>query len=558
MARLAVARHDWLPENGADPRRDLTFVAGATLCVLSDAPGGGWLTGRAAAPLKKLDGKPGDPQLEQPVGIFPACMVELELGGATCKITAASHNGWGTGTLRSGRAYWFPRADPTRIQFTVPTMTAAGGGRRGGQQAVVARHAWNEETGADPRTDAAFEAGDELLVSTGPGQWWATARAAGQAHERAVKTLLDSGANARLPDSAGLTPLMAVAVLAARPPSAEERAAVADETHGLTTLALRRRAARAGVPAERLEAAADEGVAHAKGATLDLLQRALSAARGDTAALPLLRLLLARGAGVDIDNVRGSDGATAFHLVCAHGLPGCIEALVQAGCDVRKRNAAGMTGRQLAEERAPTTLGLQRLRGCVPLLSSRASLHTAVSLADPSTELDQDHQQAAKHADWPKKLETRLQRDLVAAARRGDGVAIGRLLDGDCEVNSLLSTKHLPDDGSGSRNWGWGHETTALLAAILRTPSGIFPASLLPVPLAPSARPDRVKPVQLAFLRRGENAHKAARTTGLLDEDDQGCAEGMCSFCHVEGRKDVPVFQGSTCCVELPHRRRRG
>lgn len=551
----AVARHDWLPESpGFDPRCDLAFATGTTLVVVSDAPGGGWLTGRVAAPLKRLDGKPGDPHRVHKVGTFPACMVELGPRG----VPAASHCGWGTGMLSSGRAYWFPVADPRRIQFTMPTAAASGGG----QQAVVAQYAWNEATGADPRTDVAFEAGDELLVSAGPGQWWATARAAGRAHERAVVMLLDSGANARLPDSAGLTPLMAVAVLAARPPSAVERAALADETHGLKLRALRRRAAQAGVPSERLDAAADEGVAHAKGATLELLQRALSAARGDAAALPLLRVLLARGAGVDIDEARNSDGATAFHLACAHGLPACVEALVQAGCDVRKRNTAGLTGRQLAEEHAPSTLALQRLRECVPLFASRPDPHAAVSLSPSEQEDGEDAESVIKppkHTDWghKKKLETNFQRDLARASRRGDVVAICRLLDGGCEINALLSTKGLSDDGSGCRDWGWGHETTALIAAILNTPSGIFPASLLAVPSAPSAAFIHAKPVQAAFLRRsvGVNVLRLLRPTGVLDDEEQRpCEEGMCSFCHAEGRMDVPVFPGSTCCVELPHR----
>ena len=130
--------------------------------------------------------------------------------------SAATHNGWGTGTLRSGHVYYYPVAQPTAVQFSAPvadvvrpsTTHANAAGSLQQPTTVVAQHAWNESTGADLHTDCAFEAGDELTVSECPGQWWMTGRVrGGSARERAVRFLLQNEANLRLPDSSGVTPL---------------------------------------------------------------------------------------------------------------------------------------------------------------------------------------------------------------------------------------------------------------------------------------------------------------------------------------------------------------
>ena len=86
---LCVTRHDWTAEAGADPESDLLFSAGNSIAIISGAPGG------------RLAGEP-PPDVDEPqVGIFPACMVER---GPEHERSAATHNGWGTGTLRSGRS----------------------------------------------------------------------------------------------------------------------------------------------------------------------------------------------------------------------------------------------------------------------------------------------------------------------------------------------------------------------------------------------------------------------------------------------------------------------
>ena len=54
---------------------------------------------------------------EPEVGIFPACMVER---GPEHERSAATHDGWGTGTLRSGHVYYYPVAQPTAVQFSAP------------------------------------------------------------------------------------------------------------------------------------------------------------------------------------------------------------------------------------------------------------------------------------------------------------------------------------------------------------------------------------------------------------------------------------------------------
>jgi ankyrin repeat protein len=64
--------------------------------------------------------------------------------------------------------------------------------------------------------------------------------------------------------------------------------------------------------------------------------------------LEVLRLLLARGAAVDA-LVDEKERWTAFHFACLENQPDCAEALARAGCDVRLKNALGLTGWQIAE-----------------------------------------------------------------------------------------------------------------------------------------------------------------------------------------------------------------
>ena len=47
---------------------------------------------------------------------------------------------------------------------------------------------------------------------------------------------------------------------------------------------------------------------------------------------------------------------TAFHLACLANAPGCVEALVQAGCDVRIKDNDGNTGLQIAKAAGHTAV----------------------------------------------------------------------------------------------------------------------------------------------------------------------------------------------------------
>jgi hypothetical protein len=70
--------------------------------------------------------------------------------------------------------------------------------------------------------------------------------------------------------------------------------------------------------------------------------------------LKVLRLLLKRGAVVDA--VALKKGNTAFHFACHSNQTGCMEALVNAICDISIMNKDGYTGRQLAEGKGHTAL----------------------------------------------------------------------------------------------------------------------------------------------------------------------------------------------------------
>ena len=58
-------------------------------------------------------------------------------------------------------------------------------------------------------------------------------------------------------------------------------------------------------------------------------------------------LLLDRGANLNAPS--DSAGGTAFHCACSCNHPGCVEALVWAGCDTAAKTKAGHTGKQMAE-----------------------------------------------------------------------------------------------------------------------------------------------------------------------------------------------------------------
>jgi len=100
--------------------------------------------------------------------------------------------------------------------------------------------------------------------------------------------------------------------------SLEAAAALSDELHGCSLLELHRRAEECGVPSERLLAAGESR--DPKRRATSLLQRSLAAQRADAEVLPLLRLLLQRGAAAGVDAARSRDGSTAFHLACRAGL----------------------------------------------------------------------------------------------------------------------------------------------------------------------------------------------------------------------------------------------
>jgi ankyrin repeat protein len=67
-------------------------------------------------------------------------------------------------------------------------------------------------------------------------------------------------------------------------------------------------------------------------------------AAAQTGPLQVLRLLLERGAALDVAST--ANGATAFHYACANNNPDCAEALARAGCDVGIEDHDGKTGRQ--------------------------------------------------------------------------------------------------------------------------------------------------------------------------------------------------------------------
>lgn len=112
--------------------------------------------------------------------------------------------GWGSGQLDSGQPYWFRLAAPADIQFEAPATAEAQqqthAGVRHGERRTVALHSWNNDAGADAKTDLIFSKGtDIVVVSDQPGQGWLTGKLLGDATNRTgifpanFVTLTDAG-----------------------------------------------------------------------------------------------------------------------------------------------------------------------------------------------------------------------------------------------------------------------------------------------------------------------------------------------------------------------------
>ena len=94
----------------------------------------------------------------------------------------------------------------------------------------------------------------------------------------------------------------------------------------------------------------------------------------------MVGLLLERGAD---SKAADPEGNTAFHFACLFcDLPGCVEALVRAGCDTTAKTNSGLTGKQMAEHHGCTDV-LERLRDLVKERLGEASRRQYCLLSFP-------------------------------------------------------------------------------------------------------------------------------------------------------------------------------
>ena len=205
----------------------------------------------------------------------------------------------------------------------------------------------DEEQQSITKSTALVEAASRGSLKRGGPDW--------RGYLKLVVLLLERGANPDLPDSRGVTPLMAAAcgghveVLrqliehgATLNPLLPVLSADGDE-HNIQSTALIWAAEHGQLEAVTLllDRGADPNLAD-----VESLTPLMAAARSDE--LEVLQLLIESGASLDIEDC--DIYWTAFHYACIHENPGCVEALVQAGCDVTIQCDEGLTGKELAEE----------------------------------------------------------------------------------------------------------------------------------------------------------------------------------------------------------------
>ena len=100
----------------------------------------------------------------------------------------------------------------------------------------------------------------------------------------------------------------------------------------------------------------------------------------------IVELLL--DAGAELEAVEPITGHTAFLWACHDGKVDCAEMLVRAGCNSSHRNKAGLTGRDIAQQRGHPAV-VERLRAVVvEQLATRASSHGIAIEDEPEPAID--------------------------------------------------------------------------------------------------------------------------------------------------------------------------
>ena len=163
------------------------------------------------------------------------------------------------------------------------------------------------------------------------------------------------------------------------------------------------------------------------------------AASNDRSAV--VRLLLERDADKEATD---QEDWTAFHFACHFNHPGCVEALVRAGCKTAAKDESGLTGKQLAEEEGNTAV-----LECLIRMADHAS-HMAVAYP-------------VAHPIWDRN-KNREEKDaaLRQAFLDGNNQKVGELLCSGADPNIRWPAVH-PKTGYESV-----FETTLLCEAIAR------------------------------------------------------------------------------------------
>ena len=144
-----------------------------------------------------------------------------------------------------------------------------------------------------------------------------------------------------------------------------------------------------------------------------------------------LRMLL--DAGAELEAVEPITGHTAFLWACHDGKVDCAEMLVRAGCNSSHRNKAGLTGRDIAQQRGHPAV-VERLRAVVvEQLATRASSHGIAIEDEPEPAIDIDIEPDAAIGIEPDAGGATLH----SAAGAGDTATISQLLDEGCDINAL-------------------------------------------------------------------------------------------------------------------------
>jgi ankyrin repeat protein len=174
-----------------------------------------------------------------------------------------------------------------------------------------------------------------------------------------------------------------------------------------------------------LQQAADSGQLHTarllldRGADPNLIVNALTplmnamfaSRHGSANAVPMTKLLLERGATLDVcitDRTGGLLGWTAFHFACNEDDPDVAEVLVRAGCDTSVKTFNGNTGKQIAQ--------IESSKSC-----KGAAVLERLSL------LEREDKRRAKMND-----------EVVEAAKAGAAETLTRLLDAGGETDASV------------------------------------------------------------------------------------------------------------------------